>query len=301
MKPQREFVAERRAAVHCPELLARAAQPAERADPMGAFAQVAERLARLLPAALEPFIGSPAQVEAAQPREIKAGTLASEIPALAANSLLAIGGSGGKLLVSLDAGAVLRIVDRAYGGRGEAPEPLPEAFPPSASLMVGRIETALAACLSGAFGLGPDDGLAVLRSDAKISLLEPFAARTMLALTTLTVSEPNGPVWQATIAMPLADLALLPDPLNSGTASAPRRAAPANPGDEPFGALPLTITAVLVDVQMPLATIARLEPGALLPVPVARDVPLRIGEHTVAHGTIGALDDRSAIQLTRTF
>jgi flagellar motor switch protein FliM len=34
---------------------------------------------------------------------------------------------------------------------------------------------------------------------------------------------------------------------------------------------------------------------------VARNVPLRIGTRTIAHGTIGALDERVAVQITQAF
>ena len=34
---------------------------------------------------------------------------------------------------------------------------------------------------------------------------------------------------------------------------------------------------------------------------VARAVPLRVGGHTIAHGTVGTVDDRVAIQITNAF
>jgi flagellar motor switch protein FliM len=39
----------------------------------------------------------------------------------------------------------------------------------------------------------------------------------------------------------------------------------------------------------------------VLPVSVARHVPLRVGEATIAHGTVGTLDDRVAVQITSAF
>jgi flagellar motor switch protein FliM len=74
-----------------------------------------------------------------------------------------------------------------------------------------------------------------------------------------------------------------------------------NPADEPFGAVPLTISAVLVDMRIGFAALSNLQPGQILPVAVARSVPLKIGDKTVAHGTIGAMDDRVAVQITQAF
>jgi flagellar motor switch protein FliM len=48
-----------------------------------------------------------------------------------------------------------------------------------------------------------------------------------------------------------------------------------------------------------LAAVSALEPGSVLPVAVARAVPLSIDGRIVARGTIGAQDDRIAVQLTQ--
>ena len=47
--------------------------------------------------------------------------------------------------------------------------------------------------------------------------------------------------------------------------------------------------------------IAALQPGQILPVAVARSIPLKGGGKTIAHGTIGAMDDRVAVQITQAF
>ena len=48
-----------------------------------------------------------------------------------------------------------------------------------------------------------------------------------------------------------------------------------------------------------LAALAALEPGSILPVAIARAVPLAIGGQIIARGTIGAQDDRIALRLTQ--
>jgi flagellar motor switch protein FliM len=51
-------------------------------------------------------------------------------------------------------------------------------------------------------------------------------------------------------------------------------------------------------MKVPLATVSRLEPGMVLPVAVARAVPIHAGAAVIAHGTVGAQDDRVAVKLT---
>ena len=54
-------------------------------------------------------------------------------------------------------------------------------------------------------------------------------------------------------------------------------------------------------MQMPLSRLATLEVGDVLPVAVARSVPLWAGERAIAAGAAGALDDRVALRLTQAF
>jgi flagellar motor switch protein FliM len=74
-----------------------------------------------------------------------------------------------------------------------------------------------------------------------------------------------------------------------------------NPALDPFGAMPLTLSAVLVDMRIGFAELSNLQPGQILPVAVARSIPLKIGDKTIASGTIGALDDRVAVQISQAF
>jgi flagellar motor switch protein FliM len=61
------------------------------------------------------------------------------------------------------------------------------------------------------------------------------------------------------------------------------------------------MSAVLVDMQIPFTTLSALQVGQVLPVAVARSVPLKVGDKTIAHGTIGAMDDQVAVQITHAF
>lgn len=296
MKPERSFIPQRALARHCPELLRAAPQTAEL---LPQLAPVGERLARGFAALLAPLLGGEAPaVRANAPRECEAAELVRMTPPLAANSLLAMAGSDARILVSMDAGTILRFVDRAFGGRGTAPSPLPEAFPLSAELMIVRLEGFAAAALAQALGL-PSEAVTGLARAGAIGEVCPYAAADRLAVIDLDVTEPDGTAWTAGFALPMALIARL-----FGEHSPPPRVIDRrsrHPADEPFGDLPLTISAVLVDMRMAFSALAALRPGQIIPVAVARTVPLRVGDRTIAHGAVGALDDRVAIQVTQAF
>jgi flagellar motor switch protein FliM len=162
--------------------------------------------------------------------------------------------------------------------------------------MTGRIEAIAAQQLAAALGSGVG-GIRPLRRASSLAELGGLAADTRVAMLEFTVREGGRPPWILRIALPLAALADLTG--MSAQRSAPPRRAPASPMDVPFGEMPLTVRAVLVDVPLPLSALGALEIGQVLAVPVARNVPLRIAESVIGHGTIGAVDDRVAIQLAQ--
>lgn len=293
MKPVREFLAERAAAQHCAQLIQRGPSPAELL-PM--LTRAGERLARLLGGALAPLMGpATAELQAAPAERTTIEDLTGQIAPLAANSLLRLGHPDAPLLLSIDAGAVLRMVDRAFGGKGEIPADMPASFPLSAELLIARLEGLVAAQIAAVLNCAaPPEPV---RRDGSLAALEPFAPGTALAALNIEVFKGLRAPWKLTIALPLSALPAL---LGHGDPrpAAPREARPADPAAAPFADLPLPLTALLVDMKVPLATVSRLEPGMVLPVAVARAVPIHAGAAVIAHGTVGAQDDRVAVKLT---
>lgn len=295
MKPERTFIAERPLAQHCPELLRASASGSVPADLLPALGHAGAKLARVFAASLSPLIGGQELVvTVAAPRETTAADLGKDIAPLAANSLLASGPAA--LLASFDAAAVLRMIDRAFGGKGLNPAPMPAVFPASAGVVIRQLEGLVAQGFAAAFGAVFEP----VRRNGNLVELEAFADAVELTVLTLTVAEAGAEAWPVHLALPTAALAGL---VGEGAQSAPRAAAPrpSNPAEEPYCDLPLTLSAVIVEMRLPMSALADLQPGSLLPVSVARNVPLRIGTKTIAHGAIGSVDDRVAIQITQAF
>ena len=110
--------------------------------------------------------------------------------------------------------------------------------------------------------------------------------------------------WPITLALPPATLAAIFAAPPAPSAARKRRAA--DPLARPFAEVPLGLSAVLVDMRLSMKVLAALRPGALLPIAVARQVPLRLADlsgdgPTLATGTVGAAEDRVALQITTAF
>jgi flagellar motor switch protein FliM len=78
-------------------------------------------------------------------------------------------------------------------------------------------------------------------------------------------------------------------------------AAPRDPQAAPFAELPLELNAVVAEFSLPLARLSGLKCGDTIPLVLSREVPLKILETTIAYGSVGAADERAALQLTRVF
>lgn len=292
MKPQRAFTAERAAAQHCPELLRRGPEPA---DLIPQLERMGERLGKALVPALAPLCGGKTlECSVLPPCETHEAELGERLGTLAATMLLSSGVPGVSLLASLDGGAALALVDRAFGGTGQPPTPLPPAFPFSAELMIERIEAMIAAAVTQALGQTPE-AVQPLRRASRIADLGAYPAGMRLVALSLELSQGLATPWRLTVALPLA---LLPKLLGQGD-SGLRPRGEADPAAAPFADVPLPLTAVLVDMAVPLRAVSALAVGAVLPVAVARAVPIRLGSAVIARGTVGAQDDRVAVRLTQ--
>lgn len=291
MKPQHDFTPARAAAQHCPELLARR-QPAgvdAEAEADGS-ARLADLLTDELPAALQPLLGKRIRLVMGDAEEQKASWLMRKIGRASASYAVSLG-YGLDLLVSFDLATAHRLTDRLFGGTGAGGGDVPEALPLSASLALERIVKAIIATLDPA-------GEAQIARGGDVAKLAPFARTADLLCWAGTVSQEGHEEWSFRFAGPATAIA----GFGAGQADAP---APVARGfaeaaqDTPFEALPLPLVAVLAETRLPLARLAALRAGDLIPLPFQREVPLRIGGDTVAHGSIGTLDERVALQLTR--
>ena len=292
MKPQRDIRPAGIAASHSDALFG---QRAEAADPLPEFGRLGERLARALPAVLAAFGGKGLEVRAGAPERLSGAELADRIGPLAANCLFGFGAGEHRLLLSIDARALLAQLDRAFGGSGEIGRDLPTALPLSADLLAQRVEQGVASEIAKA--LDAAEPLETIERDGSYAALEPFAAGDRLVVLTFEVIDGRAKPWPLVLAARADDLGAILPP-SDARRRAPRRRQ-AGPLDAPFADITLEVEAVLTEMRVPLSRIATLAPGQTLPIPVARAVPLRIGGAVIARGTVGELEDRVALQLTQ--
>ena len=287
------FKAERLAAQHCAELTAPRRSPPDHAAGLSRFGR---RVAQVLPGLMSAFCddvriaASCGDIAHGSPADMLDGEDAS------LSHVVLSASTGDDFVLSIDRRAVFELLDRAFGGDGRITGDLPEALPLSGQSILARLERALADAVAA---LAPAGGMAALtigRRESDPAMLRAFSREENVHRIALTIQCGETQPWTVLLSMRPAMAELLAE----AHADRPRRSA-IGPQDAPFADIPLRLNATLIDMLMPLSRLSGLKPGDLIPVSVARSVPLALGGKIVAQGTVGEIDDRVALQITSAF
>ncbi len=297
MRMAQTFEAARPAAQHCAELTMRGPRPEERADNLAAWRRdIGKALSEGLGALLS---GGKITATLGDAEWLNGQEVFDRIGAIAANCLLRCGEDTSTMLLSFDCATAIALTDRSFGGSGKIPDESPEQLPRSASLMVDQLAATIADVIATASGdQSSGNGEVIIRSESA-SRLKPFGLATPCAAFTIEFGEADGPKWKALIAVAKDMLDGLLPGMGAGARKARSSVGPADGGAAPFAAIPLPLEAVLAEFDLSLGKLEKLSPGDRIPIAVPRDVPLRIGSQVMAQGSVGTLEDRMAIRLTR--
>ncbi|MEL6486076.1 MAG: FliM/FliN family flagellar motor switch protein, partial [Pseudomonadota bacterium] len=221
---------------------------------------------------------------------------------VAANSLLRCGLEGQTVLLSFSVQTAIALTDRSFGGTGIADAEPAQTLPRSAGLLVeqaGRTIAQAIARVSAAGGAADEvQGDVIIRSESA-SRLKPFSPLSECLVLELSLQASDGVSWTGTLAMPSECLGSLLPGVGSGAQGTDAQDAPVNPSDTALCAIPLSLQAVLAEFELSLSELNRLAPGDRIPLAVGRDIPLRVGPRLVGSGSLGTMEDRMALRLTR--
>jgi len=195
----------------------------------------------------------------------------------------------------LDGGALLQLLDQFFGGTGAAPATLPTEFSPAALAMGRRIAEMLATPLAQAwepltrmaFAAGaPETGADLDGEDAVILTRFMIDAEGPSPLT-LDLLYPVAPLkpHAPTLTGKVLDKAE-PDPVWRTQLT---RAAMA---------VRFPVRSVLAEPVVSLQLLMDLKPGDVIPISIAPDVPVMVGNDRLGHGTVGVSNGHAAIRLT---
>lgn len=289
MRPLHDFTPARVVAQHCPELLG-SVRVGENKDEWAS--RFIGMLSDGLPAQLEPLLGKRIKALAGEPVTQTAASLLREIGKPSASYAVRLPTSGGTLLVAIDLSTASALTDRLFGGDGKLAPDAHDGLPFSARIAVERVVRAI----SVACGEPAADDV-VYNSDA--SRLAPFPRGEYCACWSIEFTQDGFDVWKLRLAVLESVLPAIVAGSDTGSQQYEPRPFLEAAADAPFEGVPMPVTAVLAETRLSLTRLANLKPGDLLPFAPRREIQLRIGAQPIAYGSIGTLDERVALQLTR--
>lgn len=207
----------------------------------------------------------------------------------------------GQALMIIDGKFVLELLDLFFGGRGEAPTPLPGEFSPAAEAMVARIGTLLAKPLHQAWEPLARIAFTPGRAEATPALIAGFDIEEPVVVTRFGIASGAGKPTYLDILYPV--VALKPHaPQLTGKVHA-RSAAPDSAWRQSLTRAAMgvnfTLRSVLAEPVIPLAQLMALKEGDVIPINFGADVPVMVGGDRLGWGTVGTANGRAAIRLTK--
>ena len=296
MNLNQTFVAERRAAMHCAQLVA--AKP-DADSRLGAFARLGRALEPELAVRMAGvFNANGWTCEVGEPEVMLARELGERIEPVAGNFILPVGDAGGRLFATFSLSPILARLEAMFGGDMSSSEFTPgPKLPSSVELLLKRMARALTQAL------GQCLDAAALRAGEEATFstdygkLAVFPGQADAVVMPFKIAPPEGAAVTLRLACRPGTMARLLTHFVDGGAQ-PNPVAPTVLPDV-LAEIPLPLRARLAEMKLPASKLMALRPGQVLPIAVARSVPIFVGRNLVASGAVGEQDDRVALQLDR--
>ena len=286
-----EPVAAGRAARHCAQLLSRAAEPVDASQEV---VRLAKRFAQLAEPLLAKYCDARGlRIEIREAVQMPCEEVCALVGDASVSSFFALGTDRTGILASVATCDLIAVFERLLGGEGRV-DPANSRLPQSAMQFALRFQQHLLTALRAATDRAE---VSVAASHGAVREVIPFAASETLWSLEFEVMPPAGPLWKLRLALCRATLAQITGARASSPATG-RVIGERGLTNSAIGHVELPLRAVLVDTAVPLARLAQLQPGAIIPVALNRSVPLIIEQAVIAHGAVGEIDDRVALEVS---
>lgn len=267
-----------------------------------ALQHLTARLAKSLKNAFEPLVGDGVRCWAEPLTVQRFDDYKAERPAgLTAWLPVAMTPGRGHVQIVIDGKFAFEMLDRFFGGDGEAPHPLPAEFTGSAETMLGRLSAEIAAQLCSAWEMLARIDFVAVDTPNPLSLAPDLDGNDAMVVTRLGVALDNGkPHW--------IDLLYPVTALKPYTPSLTAKVIGGDPEPEPEWrngltraamAVRLQVRSVLAEPIVPVSTLMSLQPGDVIPITFGPDVPLMVARRKIGCGTVGTANGHAAIRMTR--
>lgn len=277
------------------------------AAPLAGLERLGDRLARRLRAIIEPYGGGRPSVTARPIEDSLFMMWDASVPAFVSLSLYRLHPIKGTAVLRIDADLVSLLVDRFYGGHGPRIAAARREFTPTEHRLVGRLSGQIVAALAECWAeIAPVEPVLLAR-ETNVGRAEAMAGETEVVVQGFDVNLGEKDSRLIEIVYPKAGFAGLDSCSAGGSDKGAAQRAELLPPDPVWQS---GLAARLDDVRLPARTVlARpnlkmsellaLQPGDVIPIHIARHLPLLVGERVFAHGTVGEQDGSVAFMIEK--
>lgn len=260
------------------------------------------RLAKSLKPVFEPLLGEGLRVWAEPLAVQRHADYRAERPnGLTAWLPLAMTPGRGRAFILIDGKLAYEMLDRFFGGDGEAPQPMPADFTGSAETLLRRIADSLAAQLRPAWELLADIDFAFVPAPTPLSVAPEIDGGDAMVVTRIGIAQGGGKPHWIDILYPVSALKPWSPALTAKVIGGEPEVEPhwRNCLTRAALGVRLPVRSVLAEPVVPAAMLMALKPGDVIPISFGPDVPVMVGPRRIGSGTVGTANGRAAIRLTR--
>lgn len=269
---------------------------------IGGLEKLGDRLAKRLRAIVEPYSGGRPLVSAKPLDNTMFMMWDACVPSFVSLSLYRLHPIKGPVTLRVDAALVTQLVDRFYGGSARSGAGDRREFTPTETRLVARIaENVIAALLDCWAEIVPLEAVLIGR-ETNVGQAEIMAGEAEVVVQAFEIDLGDRHHTLVEIVYPKDGLAALE--ISGAAKGASETVRPADPvwqaglvdrlDDVRFPA-----RTVLARPNLKIAELVALKPGDVIPIHIARHLPLLIGERIFAHGSIGEQDGCAAFMIEK--
>jgi flagellar motor switch protein FliM len=266
-----------------------------------ALQQLTDRQARAMRDVFEPLLRRQPRVVAEAIRVERFEDYQNRLPSgLISLNILRMPPLVGNALVTLDAGFVLSIVDLFFGGSGAVPANLPAEFTGAEEAIAKRAVNDIAEMLTRTWVEIAEVMFEPFARESNVKMLSHLDGDDVVVITRFELTTAGGQVTSIDIVYPVVALKPLAGVLGSKVQS--KRGGDPRWRSELTRAVmqvPLSVRSVLAEPIVSLSKLMNLQPGDIIPIEFAAQIPLLVSSNRFGHGVVGQANGRTAIRLER--
>ncbi|MPT49287.1 MAG: flagellar motor switch protein FliM [Sphingobium sp.] len=261
--------------------------------------RVGERMARRIRALLEPIAGQRPALSAQNAEMVNFDLWSAMAPSFCALSTYRLHPLKGMILVRLDPAMVWALVDRFYGGAGDRAAPERSEFSRGEERMIARISDIVMHALVESWSDLLTMEMAPVARESDPQVLVFAEANEELLSQSLTVDFGKGQSWTIEILFPHSALRQMEPLLDNSTPEEVRHKDPLWQARlaQQMGGISFPTRTVLARPSLSLHELLNLKNGDVIPIGIARSLPLIVGNRVVAEGSVGEQNGRAAFMI----